>query len=341
MHKVKRISQLVIQLFDSDLVLSNNTFLGCKKVGFLIMFISVSSVFIDDIVLPGGIEHLNCLGGGVTHAAMGMRIWSDQVGMVAKIGHDFPIEHMEKLRTLFNVDGLEKCDMKTMRAWQYFSADGTRREELRYKLKNFDPIKPNLSAFPASYSNLIGVHLHCEGAEVVRWAPFLRSRGKKLFIMWEPWQRDCVIENRSKLAKILPLVDCVSPNLEEAKYLLGKDRKVELVNDFLEFGAQRIAIREGAHGSTYADAQGNFIHVPAVKVERIVDHTGAGNAYCGGLVVGFVISENIQDALCCAAVSASFPLEQFGALFRIEGIQQRVENRFRFCKEELLILNSR
>ena len=80
---------------------------------------------------------------------------------------------------------------------------------------------------------------------------------------------------------------------------------------------------------------GNYIRIPAVKVDAVVDHTGAGNAYCGGLVVGFVISDNIQDALCRAAVSASFALEQFGALFALEDIKQRAEKRFKTCKADI------
>ncbi len=302
------------------------------------MFISVSSVFIDDIVMPDGTMHMGCLGGGVNHAAMGMRVWSEQVGLVASIGSDFPADLMDKLEKTFDVNGLVKYDMKTVRAWQLFETDGTRREVLRYKLKNFESLKPKISAFPDDYDQLLGVHLHCEGAEIGNWVPFLRQRGNP-FILWEPWQRYCVRENRRKLSSILPLVDCVSPNLEEAQLLLGLEKREDLLNRFLEYGVKKVIIREGANGSTFADSQGNYFRVPAVIVDKIVDQTGAGNAYCGGLVVGIVISDNIQDALCRAAVSASFPLEQFGALFALEGIKQRAEERFKICKANMLKLH--
>ncbi len=39
------------------------------------MHISISSVIIDDIVLPDGTTYMAILGGGGTHAAMGMRVW--------------------------------------------------------------------------------------------------------------------------------------------------------------------------------------------------------------------------------------------------------------------------
>ncbi len=41
--------------------------------------------------------------------------------------------------------------------------------------------------------------------------------------------------------------------------------------------------------------------------EPIVDVTGAGNAYCGGFVVGLARSGDLLQAGCSGAVSASFP----------------------------------
>jgi ribokinase len=74
-------------------------------------------------------------------------------------------------------------------------------------------------------------------------------------------------------------------------------------------------------------------------VEKIIDQTGAGNAYCGGLVVGSVLSDDPYPALCRAAVSASFALEQFGALFPLEGLKEKAETRFNLCMAEIRQLN--
>ena len=302
------------------------------------MFISIGSVIIDDIVMPDGITHMGCLGGGGVHAVMGMRVWSEKVGLVANIGRDFPSSLMEKLEKTFNVQGLIKRDMSTIRAWQLFETDGTRREVLRTDLNEFKELKPEVEAFPEVYDNLQGVHLHCQGEEVPSWVQLLRQRGNP-FIFWEPWHIDCVAENRGNLINILPLVDCVSPNLQEARTLLGMHETDDLVNRFLEYGARMAVIREGAKGSTFADSKGNRIRVPAASVEEIVDETGAGNAYCGGLVVGFVNSDDPREALCRAAVSASFPLEQFGALFSLKNIKQRAESRYQSCMAAMLELN--
>ena len=302
------------------------------------MYISISSVIIDDIVMPDGTTHMACLGGGGTHAAMGMRVWSKSVGLVANIGDDFPPEIMGRLEKAFDVRGLIKLDMMTVRAWQLFEADGRRTEVLGSELNNFDQLKPHIKDFPTVYNSLEGVHLHTETADVPLWASFLRQFGNP-FIFWEPWQRDSIPENREKLVDILPLVDCVSPNLEEARLLMGLENTKDLLKKYIQYGAKKVVIREGAEGSTYANADGDFIKVPTVKVHQIVDQTGAGNAYCGGFIAGHSISESIEDVLCRAAVSGSFALEQFGALFSLENIKMRAESRYQSCMAAMLDLN--
>ena len=143
---------------------------------------------------------------------------------------------------------------------------------------------------------------------------------------------ESVPENREKIIGMLQYVDCISPNLEEARLLMGLEETDDILKKYIDCGAKKVVIRAGAEGSSYADADGNFFKVPIVRVDEVVDQTGAGNAYCGGLVVGFMNSDSIQDALCKAAVAASFTLEQFGALYPLDDIEKRAEERFRACK---------
>jgi len=277
---------------------------------------------------------MGCLGGGSVHAVMGMRVWSDKVGLVGNIGYDFPPELMKKISAIIDVRGLVKHEMRTVRAWQLFETDGTRNEIFRTNFEEFLKLEPEIKNFPAEYNHLEGVHLLSKIDDVIPWVHFFHNRGNP-FIVWEPWALDCKTENRSKLKSILPEVECVSPNLQEACMLLGLPDMDGLLDNFLQYGARRVVIRNGAEGSVYADAEGNRIRVPAVRVEKIVDQTGAGNAYCGGLVVGMAQSSDLRQALCKAAVSASFPLEQFGALFSLENIQEEAERRLCSCIQEI------
>ena len=298
------------------------------------MFISIGSVIIDDIVLPGGTTHMGCLGGGSVHAVMGMRVWSEQVGVVGNIGNDFPPELMEKVSRTFDVRGLTKQDKKTSRAWQIFEADGKRTEIFRTDLEEFLSMEPDIHSFPDVFESVEGVHLLSPLKSTLEWIEFLRQRYDP-FILWEPWNMECDPSNVGEFLKIFPLVDCVSPNLQEARNILGSDDLDILLDKFLANGTKMAAIRMGANGSVCIDSEGHCFQVPAVEVEKIIDQTGAGNAYCGGLVVGMVQSKNLKEALCKAAVSASFPLEQFGALFPVENIQEKTAQRFQHCMQRM------
>jgi sugar/nucleoside kinase (ribokinase family) len=302
------------------------------------MFISIGYVIIDDIVLPDGTTHMGCLGGGSVHAIMGMRVWSDQVGLVAKIGNDFPSNLENDLARLFDLHGLIRLPNRTIRAWQLFEEDGTRNETFRTDPVESPLFYPLINDFPAAYNKLQGIHLHCRWDDVSKWVEFLRGLGNP-FILWEPIQSDLLAENRENFMGILPIVDCISPNLSEAHALLGMGNPLDQLDEFISHGARMAVIRAGAEGSVYADSKGNCIRVPAVKVPKVVDQTGAGNAYCGGLIVGCKQSDDPCDALCKAAVSASFALEQFGAVFPIAGNEKEARRRFADCYKELQRLN--
>jgi sugar/nucleoside kinase (ribokinase family) len=54
-----------------------------------------------------------------------------------------------------------------------------------------------------------------------------------------------------------------------------------------------------------------MLQVPAAPA-NVVDVTGAGNAYCGGLLVGLVEHGTLEMAAAHAAVSAALTIEQIG-----------------------------
>jgi len=294
------------------------------------LFVSIGSVIIDDIVLADGTKHMGLLGGGAVHAVMGMRIWSDQVGLVADIGRDFPPDLLQQLEEKFDLQGVNHRDLKTTRAWQIFDEDDTRNEVFRTDMAEFWQMVARVENFPRAYRNLYGIHLHSMGEDVAAWVSFLRTRGNPV-ILWEPWHIYCVPENHEYLRQTLPLVDIFAPNLQEAQQLLGLQEPQDLLDKFIQYGAKMAAIRMGARGSVFADESGVRIQVPAVPIENVIDVTGAGNAYCGGLVVGLAQTADPLKAVCFAAVSASFALEQFGALYSLEDIHRRTERRYEYC----------
>lgn len=297
-------------------------------------FISIGTIIIDDIVLPDRTEKMGILGGGLTHAAMGMRVWSDNIGLVSGVGGDFRDDFLARLETYFDVAGLGVCQNKTTpRAWQRFEAGGTRHEIFQTDFVEMKDLIPDPAALPEIYSPLAGVHLHCPPEDVRRWVPALRKRGCGT-ILWEPWDDFCIPENKALFRENSAMVDIVSPNLREGRLLTALENPQEIVAQLREFGAQIAVLRMADAGSLIAEKHGDLYWIPAYPVEDVVDVTGAGNAYCGGFIVGYYRTGDAKQAGWFGGVSASLALHQFGALYPLDDINQKTQERLHWYENQ-------
>jgi sugar/nucleoside kinase (ribokinase family) len=295
------------------------------------LFSSIGSIIIDDIVLPNGRTFMGTLGGGMTHAAMGMRVWTDSVRPISAIGNDFPEYLLAQMRELFDLSGIVRRDWMTTRAWQLFEENGHRSEVFRTPLDKFLAMGPRPHEVPLELLNLEGVHLQAGLAEeFYAWVERLRAAGCK-FILWEPWEQFTKPENLDVYHEMVKLVDIVSPNLEEACTLTGLSDPLAVFRE-LRKNAPIVALRMGSQGSLVAQQGGPIYQVSTVPVPKIVDVTGAGNAYCGGLVVGMSTRGDLIQAAGYAVVSASMALGQFGAVYPIAGVHETAIQRLEQVK---------
>lgn len=291
------------------------------------MFVSVGSVILDDIVLPSGETRMAVLGGGATHAAMGMRVWSDSVSLAAAIGHNFPEAAYREMGGAFDLRWLLRRDVPTPRAWQFFEADGRRIEVFRTDFDQFLAISPRPIEYPDSFYRVRGVHLQCDAPDPLReWVARFRAGGCQV-LLWEPWELNLQPHNRAIFRELAPRVHVVSPNLLAAQHFTGRTDPHEIVAALLADGARAVALRMGERGSLVAGSSGVTMAIPTMPVKKIVDVTGAGNAYCGGFVAGLAETGDLGQAGRRAAVAASFSLEQFGAVIPLEGLRAEAEGR--------------
>ena len=300
-------------------------------------FFTIGSIIIDDIVLPDGETRMGILGGGATHAAMGILVWSDSVGIAASIGDNFPDVSMDQLKKVINTDGLHNYEVETPRAWQVYEENGHRTEVFRSDLDEFINLTPDPQQLPKNYCGAKGVHIQCKSPEPLKsWIQKLRTEDCGL-ILWEPWDIYCQPENRQDFREILPLVDIFSPNLEEARVLTSQSGIKEILKKLFQYGATRIVLRMGERGSVVADSVTGYSEIPVFQVNQITDVTGAGNAYCGGFLVGYTRTTDMVQAGMYGAVSASLALEQFGALYSRTDLHTLAEQRLATLYEDQFI----
>ncbi len=274
--------------------------------------IGVGGVFIDDIVLASGQTRMGSLGGAAVHAMMGAAVWGERPGIVAPIGRGFPADCRAFMDAHLDTRGLKELPIDQIRAWQLFEDDGRRRE--LYRVAETAPFIEGLGPadLPALYDCRAAFYL-LQGLEgVCRWRARLGG-----FVLWEPLQQVMVAEMRDAFRTTLREcpVDLVSPNLVEAREIYGMLSAEGIVDAMMGDGARAVALRLGPEGSLVADhASRTPLRIPAVPVARVVDPTGAGNTYCGGLLAGIAESAPLRRAAAMGAVAASFCIEGWGVV---------------------------
>jgi len=116
------------------------------------------------------------------------------------------------------------------------------------------------------------------------------------------------------LSRSFPYIDFFIPSYEEAEMLTGCTEPSEMVKVFRTRGARGIiGVKLGARGC-YLTNEVESVTVPAFTVEKVVDTTGAGDAFLAGVITGYLygmdlmqIAEfaNMVGACCVQAIGAS------------------------------------
>ena len=121
---------------------------------------------------------------------------------------------------------------------------------------------------------------------------------------------------RSDLDTLLKRIDGLIINDSEAKMLTGEINTVTAARKVLTMGPKFVIVKKGEHGAMFVSEYELYV-VPAFPVEDVVDPTGAGDSFAGGLM-GYIASkqgnlddETIKTALVYGTIVASFGIEGF------------------------------
>ncbi|MGC8787931.1 MAG: carbohydrate kinase family protein [Anaerolineae bacterium] len=302
----------------------------------MVDYVVIGNIIIDDIVLPDGTTRMNTLGGAGTHAVMGIRVWSDRVGFVSAVGADFPADHWAALLASgVNLAGVRRENLPTPRAWQLFEEDGKRTEVFRTEFEDLLRLEAEPSHFPPAFVGARGVYILSDRSDTLHsWVSFLRSKGVTL-ILWEPSPYWMNPRQREGFAALLKEVDIVCPDLESACCLYDEADPYALLQAMHRDGAHLVALRMGKQGSLVAE-RGGQVYVIPIWPAKVVDVTGAGNAYCGGLLVGYTETGDAHTAGLYGAVSASFAVEQFGPIPWRPDLSQEAHRRLERLQSKAL-----
>ncbi len=121
---------------------------------------------------------------------------------------------------------------------------------------------------------------------------------------------------------LLKKVDGLVLNYDEAELLTGKRNPVTAARHILDMGPNFVVVKKGEHGSLIVHREG-IGALPAYPAEIVVDPTGAGDSFAGGMMGALASGlggganekgasvERLLKALAYGTIMASFNIESF------------------------------
>jgi len=293
----------------------------------------VGNLTIDDLVVADGTTCMGMCGGNAIFAALGGRLWSDAVGLSARIGPDFPRVHVDRLRASGVRLALSEVAAPTMHNWAlYESAD--RRRFINW-LDAGTHLEQSLT--PAELPRAAGIACVCHIAPMplsVQSLLVQHLQACPALVSLDPHD-EYIAAAEDAFIDLLHNVHIFLPSRQEAALLYGRDDPVAAARSFIAAGPRVVAIKLGVEGSlVYGPSVDDPLHVPAVPVEA-VDPTGAGDAYCGAFCAVYARTGDPLQAAIHGTVAGSLIVEQRGALSVLPFNNAVAERRLRWLKEEI------
>jgi len=274
---------------------------------------TIGNFTIDDIVLwPSGRTWMGQAGGNVLFSALGARIWLDTVGMLARIGNDYPAGRLEEIESRGILVDVHPVDVPNLHDWALYEAHGARQFVNHLTSGTNEAMTLEPEEIPARCLDGLAYHIASAPApHQIALVAALRRPGR--FISLDPHE-SWVVDHAAAIRAALTNVDFFLPSEIEARLLYGSNAPELAAREFAQLGPKVVVIKMGGEGSlVYETAGDRLTHVPAYPAQ-VQDVTGAGDAYCGGFLAGYLITSDPVAAAQHGTVSASYVAEAVGAL---------------------------
>ena len=269
--------------------------------------------YFSDHILPEKIHILNVsftvngmkekFGGTAGNIAYALTLLGEQPVVLATIGHDY-----HRYFEWFKKNGIS-CDWVRViehefTASAYITTDmaanqitGFNPGAMKYPSHlDFDAVDPGDTVFIIAPGNL---------EDMMTYSQACKDRG--IDYVFDPGQSLPMWDGKD-------LARCI----EGCRILISNDYELGLITGRTGLDREALLERAGAVVTTLGEAgslvctQGCRVEVPAVRPEKVVDPTGAGDAYRGGLLSGLAQGRDIRQCALMGSVCASFAIETYG-----------------------------
>ena len=274
----------------------------------------VGSLAYDDVRTPVASRD-SVLGGAASYFSMAASLYAP-VRLVGVVGDDFREEDVARLaKRGIDTGGLERRTGRSFRWRGTYDFALDTAETINTDLGVFGDWRPRIPPQFTDSEFVFLANIHPE-IQLATLEQITRPTLVALDTMnyWIEKERDALI-------RVIKRANIVSVNEGEVRQLIGTTSILRAAREILALGPRALVVKRGEHGATLFTNDSMFWS-PAWPLEEVVDPTGAGDTFAGG-VLGYLAAQGTIDdaalrrALLHGSVCASFAVERFS----VDGIE--------------------
>jgi sugar/nucleoside kinase (ribokinase family) len=289
------------------------------------------TIAIDHVKTPDA-EGIELLGGSAAYAALAATFYAPEVHLVGIVGKDFPARHLAMLEGRgVKLEGVERSDGDSFTWSGEYLENLNERVTHRVGLNVLENWQVKVPALIAAARVVVLANMSPDNQLQM----LEQCTGAPRFVIADTMDLWIGIANE-RLHEVLKRLDLFVINESEAREFAGTANLVEAGRILLGKGPKFVVIKLGEFGAMLFSGNGGaadslpcpdtFFRCAAFPLRGIVDPTGAGDSFLGGLA-GYLAAraggdfsfENIRQAVARGSVVASFTCEEFSTR-RLEGI---------------------
>jgi len=184
------------------------------------------------------------------------------------------------------------------------------------------------------YSSGITQALSASNHQTVKYLfqEFKKNSANNNKIAYDPNFREKLWVNRTldavkTQAEVLPYIDIILPSFPSDAFLSESKTPEEMIGYYTDKNVNMVIVKLSGDGCLYTEDNGETIHhLPPLKVSEIVDTTGAGDAFNGGVLAGIIKGYSKRKAIKLGTIVAGLKIQAKGALASLPTLEDIKKN---------------
>jgi len=329
-----------------------------------IRFVIAGQLRRDYRLPPEGGPVLDAPGGSLYYATSGLAIWESGIGMVGRVSPDYPVEWIKRLQN-YHLDTrgihpvVEPVDMRFFCVYDdtgaaqnenpvgAFARSGHPfpKELLDYNFylpgmdsrTRLSPLSTRLADIPSDYLDAAAAHICPMDYLAHSLLPPGLRQGHITTITLDP-----------SAGYMNPIFwDDIPPILNGLTAFLTSEEKItnlfhgrstdlwEMAETLSSYGCELIVIKRGPRGQYLFDGETRSRWVIPAYPGRVIDPTGAGDAFCGGFLAGWRSSYSPLQAALQGNISASLVMESSSAFYGLDVMNGLAQARMQALQDRV------